>query len=114
MKNTKDSEPDCGKIKCKTLVIQGEKYRTLLTKKFENRKKWEKPDTRKVVSVLPGTVVELYTKTGDMVDKDEVMLVLEAMKMRNTYYFPHSGKIKSVNINVGDKIPKGFLMIEYE
>ena len=28
----------------------------------------------------------------------EVMLILEAMKMQNVYYFPFSGKIKSVNV----------------
>ncbi len=114
MKKTKNNEPDCGKLKCKTLIINGEKYSTLFTEKFENRKKWEKTDTRKVLSFLPGTVLELYTKPGDMVEKDEIMLVLEAMKMQNTYYYPHSGRIKNVNINVGDRIPKGFVMIEYE
>ena len=115
MKNKQDQEPDCGKkIKCKTLIIHGEKYKTLYTKKFENRKKWQKPDKRKVMSVLPGTVIQLFAKVGAEVSDTEKMLVLEAMKMRNTYYYPISGKIKNVNVKVGDRIPKGHLVIEFE
>jgi len=106
--------PDCGKIRCKTLMIQGDRYRTLYTNKFKNRKKWQKPDDRNIISVLPGTVVEVFTQPGDLVTKGETMLTFEAMKMQNTYYYPHSGKIKNVNVKKGDKIPKGYVMIEYE
>lgn len=113
MKKSAISEPDCDKIRCKTLIIQGEKYRTLYTEKFKKRKKWQKPEPNKVLSVLPGTVVEVFVKEGDSVKKDDTMMIIEAMKMQNTYYFPHSGKIKHVNLKVGDKIPRGFVMVEY-
>jgi len=45
--------------------------------------------------------------------KNDEMLVLETMKMQNTLYFTFSGKIKKVNIKAGDKIPKGFVIAEY-
>jgi biotin carboxyl carrier protein len=96
------------------LIIHGDKYRTLYTEKFKNRKKWQKQDEKSVISQLPGTVVEVFSNEGDIVTKGDAMLIIEAMKMRNTYYYPHSGKIRHVNVKTGDKIPKGFVMIEYE
>ena len=107
-------EPGDGKIRFKTLIIHGEKYRTLYTGKFKNRKKWEKPDDRNVKSVLPGIVVKVFAREGHFVTEGETMLILEAMKMQNTYYYPHSGKIRKVNVKAGDKISKGFVMVEYE
>ncbi len=115
MKKAKNQEPECGKkVRCKSLIIHGEKYMTLYTRKFENRKKWQQPDHKKISSILPGTVIQLFVKPGDEVMAEDKIFILEAMKMRNTYYFPVSGRIKQVNAKVGDKIPKGFLVVEYE
>ncbi|MBN2348959.1 MAG: acetyl-CoA carboxylase biotin carboxyl carrier protein subunit [Bacteroidales bacterium] len=105
----------CGKkIKCKTLIIHGTKYKTTLTKKYENRKKWEKPDEKKIVSYIPGTIIELFVKEGQTVKKGDKLLILEAMKMQNIIYNSCDGVLKSVNIKVGERIPKNFLMIEYK
>jgi biotin carboxyl carrier protein len=42
------------------------------------------------------------------------MLMLESMKMLNTIEVPMDGKVCKINIKTGDKIPKGFLMVEFE
>lgn len=96
------------------IIVQGEKYTTTFTRKYENRKKWVKPNVKNVVSVIPGTITEIFVKEGQTAKKGERMLLLEAMKMLNNIVFPLNGKIKKVNVKVGDKIPKGFLMVEYE
>ena len=115
-KSNKTTEPDCGdkKVRCKTLVIHGEKYRTTYTKKFENRKKWEKPNVKKVLSYIPGTVTKLFVENGKSVKKGDKMLVLEAMKMQNTINFPLTGEIKNVHVKLGDKVPKNFVLVEYK
>jgi biotin carboxyl carrier protein len=107
---------DCAslRVRCKTLVIHGEKYRTTYTRKYENRKKWVKPNPNQLFSFIPGTIDEICIKEGDIVKKGDKMLVLEAMKMLNTVEVPMDGKISRVHIKKGDKIPKGFLMIEFE
>ncbi len=115
MKKSNTSEPDNKKrTNWKTLIIHGEKYKTLYTKKFESRKNWQKPNEKEIISVLPGTVIELFAKPGEKVNENDKMIVLEAMKMRNTYYYPISGEIKCVHVKVGDKIPKNQMMIELE
>jgi biotin carboxyl carrier protein len=98
----------------KKLTVQGDTYHTTYTKKYENRKKWIKPDKNEVISVIPGTIREVLVKKGDKVTTSDKLLVLEAMKMMNTIYAPLNGKIKSLHVSVGDCIPKGTLMIEIE
>ncbi|HYX10288.1 MAG TPA: acetyl-CoA carboxylase biotin carboxyl carrier protein subunit [Bacteroidales bacterium] len=107
--NSKDE-----KTKFKSLTIEGTKYRTLLSGKFENRKKWENPDINKIYSFIPGTVLKIYVKAGQTVKEGQNMLVLEAMKMQNRIQIPFNGKIKGVYVKEGDKIPKGSLMVEFE
>ncbi|UCH14645.1 MAG: acetyl-CoA carboxylase biotin carboxyl carrier protein subunit [Bacteroidales bacterium] len=101
-------------IRLKTLIVDGERYRTSLNRKFENRKKWVKPDNKSIVSFIPCTIIRVFASEGQKVTRDDEMVIIEAMKMQNTIYFPMEGKVKRVNIKTGDKIPKGFIMVEYE
>lgn len=102
------------KIKCKTLVVHDGRYRTLFTKKFENRKKWVNKDEKKILSYIPGTVLKVFIKPALQVKKGDKALILEAMKMENAIACPVDGIIKGVYVKTGDKIPKNFVMFEYE
>ncbi|MBN1598000.1 MAG: acetyl-CoA carboxylase biotin carboxyl carrier protein subunit [Bacteroidales bacterium] len=112
----KKGDDECAKkkVRCKTLVIDGGKYKTTLTKKYENRKKWEKPNKKHVNSFIPGTVNEIFVEEGKQVNKGDSILVLEAMKMLNMIVAPVSGKVKKINVKTGSIVPKGFLMLEFE
>jgi biotin carboxyl carrier protein len=98
----------------KTIIVHGEKYKTTFTKKYENRKKWVKPNEKKVFSFIPGTIMEVFIKEGQKVQKGEKMLSIEAMKMLNSIVHPISGTIAKINVKAGDKVPKGLLMVEYK
>jgi len=99
---------------CKSLIIEGSKYKTILTSKFENRKNWEAPDPRKLYSFIPGTILRILVKEGQEIKENQQVLVLEAMKMRNKVEFPIDGKVKKIYVKEGERIPKGFLMMEVE
>jgi biotin carboxyl carrier protein len=43
-----------------------------------------------------------------------MMLILEAMKMKNRIFSPINGKIKTVNVKIGDVVPKNELLVEFE
>ena len=101
-----------GKVRCKSLVIDGTKYRTRINRKFENRKTWENPDNRKITSSIPGTVIKVYVQEGQEVRAGDQMLILEAMKMKNKIMFHTDGKVKAVHVKEGEKVPKDFLMLE--
>ena len=100
------------KIRCKSLIIEGTKYRTRLNTKFERREKWEYPDSRLVLSAIPGTIVKILVKEGQEVAKGEQMLILEAMKMKNIILFQTGGKVKSIKVKEGEKVSKNSLMLE--
>lgn len=89
-------------------------YTTRTNKMYENRKKWEAPNPNLVLSYIPGTVVEIYVKEGDTVKQGQELLLLEAMKMQNRITMPFIGKIKKINIEEGQRIPKNYIMIEIE
>lgn len=119
---SEDPSANCGpspnngdkKVRCKSLVVEGTRYRTHLNSKFENRKAWEAPDPKLVFSTIPGTIVKIFVSEGQQVKEGDHMLVLEAMKMKNNVFFHSEGRVKSVNVKEGVKVPKNFLMVEME
>jgi len=113
---TNDSleDKDISKTRFSSLMlqVQGAKYKTLLTKKYKNRKKWVNPDINQMFSDIPGTVVKIYVEEGQKVKEGELMMILEAMKMKNKIYFPVDGTVKKIYVKEEEKVPKGRLMIE--
>ncbi len=100
------------KIKCKILQIGETKYRTTFTKKFENRKKYIPHDPGNIVSYLPGTIIDVLVKPGQVIKQGRIMLVFEAMKMLNKIVMPVDGKIMALHVRKGDVINKGQLIAE--
>ncbi|MDR3704607.1 MAG: acetyl-CoA carboxylase biotin carboxyl carrier protein subunit [Paludibacteraceae bacterium] len=95
-------------------AVTARKYKTLLTPKYKTRKFWVNPDPMDVYSSIPGTVVDIYVKEGDLVEEGQQIMILEAMKMRNTIEMPFTAKIKKINIKLGDRIPKDTLLMQLE
>ncbi|MCD4834264.1 MAG: biotin/lipoyl-binding protein [Bacteroidales bacterium] len=105
-------EEEVSKVRFKTLVINDVKYKTLLTEKFKNREKWEEPNLKKILSQIPGTVIKVYVEEGQKVKEGDLMMVLEAMKMKNKIYFPIDGTVKKIYVTENEKVPKKHLMVE--
>jgi len=53
---------------------------------------------------LPGTVVEIFVKDGDKVEAGQVLLVIEAMKMKNSIRSLFSGTIENVLVSAGQSV----------
>ena len=101
-------------VEYKMLNIEDTKYKTIVPKSFENRKVWQIADPSLVSSLIPGTVSKLYVTEGEKIMEGDKLLILDAMKMKNTIKVPYSGVIKKVNVTEGQSIPKGFVMIELD
>lgn len=63
---------------------------------------------------MPGLVLGINVKEGDMVKKGDALLVLEAMKMENLIKAQADGRIKKIHIAKGSKVEKNQDMIEME
>jgi biotin carboxyl carrier protein len=60
---------------------------------------------------MPGLVLKVLVKDGDIIKKGDNLLVLEAMKMENSIKAPADATIKAVKIIAGDKVEKNQVMI---
>ncbi len=101
-------------VKYEKLQIDGAEYKTTFTKKWKNRKKWEKPDPFLIESYIPGTITRICVKEGQEVKEGDLLLVLQAMKMDNNILAPFSGSVKKIHVSTGTKVAKSQLMLELE
>ena len=114
MKENPSQHQKEGKPELQKIVIKGDTYYTNFNRKYLNRQKWIKPDVKKVISFIPGTIRQVHVVAGDQVKAGDKLLVLEAMKMMNSIYAPLTGTIKTVLVKEGDRLSKGKVMIEFE
>ena len=96
------------KTKTPTLVRSASKRPT------EPLKVNPKSQTTKIVAPIPGVVLSIDVKVGDILKVGDRMLVLEAMKMENNIVCEKAGTITSIKINVGQQVLQDELMIELE
>lgn len=100
--------------KYQVFVVNSGRYLTLTTAKFEKRKIWQRSDTKEIRSIIPGSVIEIFATSGQKLKAGEAILTLEAMKMYTRVEMPFDGVIKSINVAIGDRIPKDIVMITIE
>ena len=102
------------KIKYSSLTIEGTKYKTLLTKKFKNRKTYELPDKKKVYAFIPGIISKVLVNEGKKVKDGDKILILDTMKIQNYITVPIDGKVKNINVKKGQKVTKKDVLLEME
>ncbi|XP_074845750.1 propionyl-CoA carboxylase alpha chain, mitochondrial isoform X2 [Carettochelys insculpta] len=72
-------------------------------------------DTSSILrSPMPGTVVAVSVKPGDLVSDGQEICVIEAMKMQNSLIAAKSGKVKAVHCKAGETVGEGDLLVELE
>ncbi len=64
-----------------------------------------------VSAPMPGLLLRFEVKVGDTVTKDQVLCVMEAMKMENEIYSPVAGTVASISVNQGDQLQAGDLIM---
>ena len=60
-----------------------------------------------IKALLPGSVWKVVANPGQSVAEGDVILILESMKMEIDVVAPKGGVIKSINVNVNDKVVEG-------
>jgi glutaconyl-CoA decarboxylase len=64
----------------------------------------------KVNSPMPGKILALKANIGQTVNRGDVILILEAMKMENEIVAPEPGTVASIDVTVGDMVEAGVLL----
>ncbi len=63
-----------------------------------------------VTSPMPGKILVVKASIGQSVNRGDVLLILEAMKMENEIVAPEAGTVASINIGVGETVESGTLL----
>lgn len=64
-----------------------------------------------IKSPLPGVILEMYVKEGDVVKMGQKLLMLEAMKMENNIEADKAGIVTSIVKGKGDSVMEGDVLI---
>ena len=63
-------------------------------------------------SPMTGIVVRVSTQVGQVIQANDVLVVLEAMKMETVVTAPSGGKIAKLNVKAGDSVQGGQILVE--
>lgn len=64
-------------------------------------------------SPIAGTILSVAVSPGDAVELNQVLMVMEAMKMETNIAAPTAGTIKAVHVSAGDTVKQGQLLVEF-
>ena len=70
-------------------------------------------ETKVCRSPISGVVVRVSTQVGQAIQVNDVLLVLEAMKMETVITSSIAGNVTKVNVNVGDAVQAGQVLVEF-
>jgi pyruvate carboxylase len=84
-----------------------------LEAKVQRRPKAVPGDAREVGAPMPGLVVTVAVRPGDVVTKGQKLLSLEAMKMETTVYAERDGKLAEVLVTPGTPVEAQELLARY-
>ena len=76
-------------------------------KKPEAKKAGSAEGAVKVSAPMPGKILAVKVSEGQSINKGDVVVVLEAMKMENEIYASEGGVVASVNVAAGDMVEGG-------
>lgn len=65
-------------------------------------------------SGMPGKIIEIFVKEGDIVKANKPLLIMEAMKMENEMRAARDVKIKEIKVRQGDSVESGAVLIKFE
>ena len=57
-----------------------------------------------VTAPMVGKILQVQCKVGDKVSEDDILILLEAMKMEIPVVSPISGMVKEIKVSAGDTV----------
>ena len=65
-----------------------------------------------ILAPLPGNILSMHVSKGDIVEKGQLLLVMEAMKMENRVLSDRAGVVETMRVQVGDAVLQGDILLE--
>ena len=70
------------------------------------------PGENNVCTPLPGVVLRVCVQSGQKVQRGDLIVVVEAMKMENEVRANYSGKVTSVKVRQGEVVSAGTVLAQ--
>jgi len=83
-------------------------------KSFDLRKPDPNQNGNELTAPLPGTVIEIFVKAGDIIEAGQVIVIIEAMKMKNSIRSTRAGKIAEVLTSVNQTVAHKQALVKFE
>ena len=64
-----------------------------------------------VTAPMPGNILDIKVKVGDMVEANTVVIMLEAMKMETEIFAGAAGKVTAINVTTGSTVNSGDVLV---
>ncbi len=103
-----------------TLKVNQNDYEIRLKDRFDDLLKslgMEGAGVKKVKDIkapMPGMVLNILVEEGTAVEKDQALVILEAMKMENVIKSPVAGVVKKVSVVKGNAVEKNAVLLEFQ
>jgi len=94
--------------------ILKDKKETKEVKSFDLRKYDPNQNVNEMTAPLPGTVIEVFVKPGDIIEAGQVIVIIEAMKMKNSIRSTRAGKIAAVLASVNQTVAHKQVLVKFE
>lgn len=101
----------------KTVIIRGIPYSIGDADIFDTPtrgKKRAQTIPQDITPPMPAVVVRILVSEGDSVKQGQNVIVVESMKMETTLSAPSDGRVKTVNVDAGDKVMPGQILIDID
>lgn len=67
-----------------------------------------------ILALMPGTVEQILVEPGDYVERGQVVIIMESMKMELTVAAHRDGVVKQIPVMPGAQVDKGMRLLELE
>ncbi|WWC72587.1 acetyl-CoA carboxylase, biotin carboxylase subunit [Kwoniella pini CBS 10737] len=70
--------------------------------------------SKELISPMPATVIDIKISKGEKVKENQILIILESMKMEISIRSNKNGIIKKINVNKGKVVEEGEILVELE
>lgn len=67
-----------------------------------------------ILSPMPGKVVKILVKEGDVVESGQTVMTISAMKMESEFKAPRDARVKKIHVTEGDVVDGNQVMMVFE
>jgi 3-methylcrotonyl-CoA carboxylase alpha subunit len=90
-------------------MYQGQTWRAEVSAEGQRRRSRHREHS--MSAPMPGMVLKISTRVGDVVTRGMPLLVLEAMKMEHQITAPYDGTVEAINCSEGEMVQPGLDLV---